>query len=602
MGIQWLDVVRGTQNSIDQVCDLLDDGFAEVGRYAIQTAGHHSYTINGQVLTSAALKRHQTQVCPLCISEDIEQSGKNAAYGRAEWQLTPFKVCPHHSTLMFQLPRSYRPRSPHDFAGRVAEHYPAIINAAGAASVVARESHFETYLSERLLGQSRNIWIDQLDLHVVCKLVQSLGVLLEFGSAATPSKLSDDEFSKAAEHGFQSLGSTKEHFLGLLDKTIEQSRRPVRGFYQDLGVLSRWLSGVDQADPCYAPILDSVSDFAIGRYPIAAGRSVLGRECAERKVHNLSSASVAYGVDIGRLRRFVTRLKTPEDPYDLEVSFPSNWRKHEIAEFSSCLSASAAAALLGLSYDAFRRLAGTGMVSPRFNLPGLSPCYHPDDIHALVASLLKCSTNRKDVPSNFNTLTELCIKTHCPIEELLELALSGSISSLCHTTCGHGLKCLFANPEEIWDRLPVEPANGFSKAELRTLLRVNDSTVRYLVDRGFLDSKTIHRSHKKRAIGLVSGQSLKEFLKEYVTLGILASDENIQVQHVLANLRKRELEPLPFSEHLSKIFLRADLSRVEYCIRKPTEHFAEMITRLHSELRNPNPSYQAARPTRVEVV
>ncbi len=594
IGIKWIDVVTGNGATLQNVGLLADTRTDDLERYAIKTQGYQRYTVNGQSLTSWTTRRQDLRLCPACYVEDIQQDSADAAYGRVEWQLSGFRICPRHMLPILTLPASEYPRSPYDFAGRVSDNHQRILAAAENAKPQTQQAVVEPYLITRLMGGSSACWIDRLDLDIACKFIMTLGVVLEFGAHTRPTTLTEEQLSQACGVGLQAAGSHIDDLCSTLELIAKRSTTSAKNFHKDFGALSCWLSRVDHSDARYEILLDCLSKFAFDHYPFASGHNLFGRDCAQRKVHNLVSASAEFGITTSRLRKFLTEKKLPHDTFDVGVAIPAEQYRNELTEFAQCLSTTETASKLGLSYDAFKRLRRKGKLAARFNLPGMNCCYHPDDIEAFWADVLKQATQVSCVPANYECLTSLCRKTRCPVDEILDIIASGILSSLAYSDRRLGFTGLYADPEEIWDQLTLEPPNGFTKAELKRLLRVNDTTIKFLVNRGLLNSKTINRSHTRRPIGIVSGQSLQKFLQDHITLGLLASDAGVQAQGVYSQLACLRVRPLPLPSGVSIIYPRSAFSDCNYVLKSPARHFEHVVQRLYRELR---PSTVSASPS-----
>lgn len=593
MGIKWTDVVTGKGATLQHVGFLVGTSADDLERFAVKTQSYQRYTVNGQALTSWTTRRQDLRLCPACYAEDIQQDCADAAYGRVEWQLSGFRICPRHLLQILTLPASEYPRSPYDFAGRVSDNHQRILAAAENAKPQTQQAVVEPYLIARLTGDSSASWVDRLDLDIACKFIMTLGVVLEFGAHTRPTTLTEAQLAQACGVGLQATGSHIDDLCSTLELIAKRSTTSAKNFHKDFGALSCWLSRVDHSDARYEILLDCLSKFAFDHYPFASGHNLFGRDCSQRKVHNLVSASAEFGVSTSRLRKFLIAKKLPHNTFDIGVAFSAEQYRNELIEFAQCLSTTETAAKLGLSYDGFKRVRQSGKLAARFNLPGMNCCYHPNDIEAFWADILKQATQVSCVPANYECLTSLCRKTRCPVDEILDIVASGKLSSLMYSDRRLGFMGLYADPEEIWDQLTLEPPNGFSKAELKRLLRVNDTTIKFLVNRGFLNSKTINRSHTRRPIGIVSGQSLQKFLQDHVTLGLLASDAGAQAQGVYSQLSCLKVRPLPLPSGVSIIYSRSAFSDCSYVLKSPARHFEHVVQRLYRELR-PNATSSSA--------
>ncbi|MEL7390751.1 MAG: hypothetical protein AAFN76_13325 [Pseudomonadota bacterium] len=229
---------------------------------------------------------------------------------------------------------------------------------------------------------------------------------------------------------------------------------------------------------------------------------------------------------------------------------------------------------------------------PKFELHGIAHCYHPDDILKLLDETKRHAAVVQYIPDGYVDLLALCIRTKCPIDVIQELAACGEIKTLCTDRSDCGFRSVYADPEEVWDAVPTESWSGVTKKELKELLRINASTIKLLVEENILEIKIIERSHHRRALGIVSINSLKQFVRDYVTVGLIAVDEGIQSQAVSRKLQDLALQPVTESPRFSLIYKRSDVVESGYIVSSAGQQFQAMVTRLQTELRDPAQCYQ----------
>ncbi|WP_422063191.1 TniQ family protein [Shimia sp.] len=129
MGIKWTDLVAGKGATLQHVGFLVGTSADDLERFAVKTQGYQRYTVNFQALTSWTTRRQNLRLCPACYVEDIPKNCVAASYGRVEWQLREFRICPLHMLQILTLPTSEYPRSPYDFAGRASDYHQRILAA-----------------------------------------------------------------------------------------------------------------------------------------------------------------------------------------------------------------------------------------------------------------------------------------------------------------------------------------------------------------------------------------------------------------------------------------------------------------------------------------
>jgi hypothetical protein len=119
---------------------------------------------------------------------------------------------------------------------------------------------------------------------------------------------------------------------------------------------------------------------------------------------------------------------------------------------------------------------------------------------------------------------------------------------------------------------------------VKSLLRINDTTIKSLVQSGKLNSDPVLHHRTRRQLGLISGPSVRAFLDKFITLGILAHDKQIQAFQVYVELEKLGVGPVELGENCSKIYHRRDIERAQYRLKPSGQHYGEIVARHHRNL------------------
>ena len=155
-----------------------------------------------------------------------------------------------------------------------------------------------------------------------------------------------------------------------------------------------------------------------------------------------------------------------------------------------------------------------------------------------------------------------CNKAKLTMEEVLPRILDGGFTWLGLKEGVPGLGGLLVDLEEMLDLFEAEPLHGYTKQELKRLLRVNDPTVTYLVNRGFIQSEKTRHPRSRRPMSIVPEASYTAFLDRFVTFGILALQIGTQAKHVSSKLEKLKIDPIKLAPRFSKIYERRLLRSV----------------------------------------
>lgn len=556
MGVHWRDAANGDTTEIQSLARLSGLPSHMLKDRSVTRMDDAGYMLNGQFLTSKSLGRRELRVCPRCLCENDRQGGEFARHGRLEWLVSSYRTCHIHRTPMLTLPDANYPRCHHDFIQRVRDHWQTILRAEQELVSQSGRSQFEAYIASRVRGDERNDPCDDLDLDLMCRLSDELGVVLEFGASAYPSKLTLDEMGQAAEAGFLALSGGPDKLYSAFQAIRAASTSTVPGFQADFGVLARRIERIDHSSSRYAGFIDQLTDFAFTHYPYAKGDILFGRECSERRVHNLASAAETHGLNYSRMWRIAVGLGLGTTEQAERIQFSAVEHDRTIAEYAACLSPKRAAESLGIRGEMLNRLVNADLIAPRFQLTGLVPVYHPEDLSHLTSFPTMQAELVETLPHGYANLTTIGVHAKCRFEEVMRLALDGKLNSLCRMQEHPKLDELYVSLDDLRDQLEEPTPSGFTRKEAKRLLGVNSSTIAWLVRQELLPSTTVRHHRHRRPVTLISQQGLVGFLKEYATLGMMASAAHTQAKHVAAKLAKARIYPLDLDDHLSKIYVR----------------------------------------------
>jgi len=227
-----------------------------------------------------------------------------------------------------------------------------------------------------------------------------------------------------------------------------------------------------------------------------------------------------------------------------------------LKEFADCMRPKPAAKTLGIRVEALQRLAKARILRPTFDLPAMAPVYHPDDLDRFKQSIFENATRVPEISPDYIPLFRLCQHAKCHFEEVIRVAQSGMLRSLCRSSEAVNIHDCFADLEDLRDQLQGPTHKGHTKQEAKRMLRVNDPTVTLLVRKSLLPARTVRHPRSRRPMGVISSQALSAFLKEHATLGMMAYAAKTQAKHVATRLEKAGIEPLPLGERFSKIYRR----------------------------------------------
>ncbi|MCE8418864.1 TniQ family protein [Rhodovulum sulfidophilum] len=558
MGVSWRDAANGEAGEIHRLADLAGLDVDGLAAHSVVRVAHPGYRVNKQYLTSKTLVRRELRVCPRCLCEDDRQGGALARYGRLEWLVATYRTCHIHQVPMLTLPDADYPRCRHDFSQRVRDHWRCISRAERELVPSSGLGDLETDIASRIRGLGGHDHARFLDLDLMCRLSEDLGVVLRFGASTYPSKLNRTELARTAEAGFQAIAGGPDALTVAFGEIKVASSSPTPGFQADFGVLARRIERVDHGSPRYAHFLDRLTEFAFNNYPYGKGDVLFGRTCPERRVHNLASAASAHGLNYSRMYRIAVGMGLGTTEQAERIEFSAADHDDQLADYAACRSPKQSADYLGIRGEMLNRLVSAGLIAPRFDLPGLNPIYHPDDLKHIVDPLITQATLMDCLPSGYASLVNIGAHAKCRFETVMRLACDEKLASLIRLNASPKLDGLFVSLDDLRDQLEEPPPPGFTRSEARRMLGINSSTIAWLIRKGWLEARTVRHHRHRRSVTLISPEALEEFLIKYVTLGMMAAAAHTQALHVARKLENAGIFPLDLDRKCSKIYTRSD--------------------------------------------
>lgn len=564
MRINWKGLVKGDIEDVDLVSELTSVPRAQIDKYAcrlvVDKNGRKSLNVAGQVLSHRQFERGNLRVCPKCLLNDERKFGRFGPYTRVYWHVASIRTCADHDVPLIALPTAEFPRSIHDTFGRIRDHW-ALIEDAARRSDRRKASTFERYQIDRLEGLSSANWLSDLPFEIITKTAEMLGLVYTFGPKSAFSRATDNELAKAGAQGFDILLAGRDGIRSALKQVQNRSQNINAGHYTDFGNFARWLERMAY-DARYEQIRDIYRKFVFQNYPISKGELVLGEPCPKRYLHSFATIKNEFDINPLRLKNFLwgygfakgkrtNALNTQEIGY-----FDAEFSEAKIRDVVGVIDRLEAAKRLNISRSTFDRLRKSGIISPVADFEGLKGLYQPDKLDDVLNRVLGHAEPVEKPVGSQMAFGLACNKAKLTMEEVLPRILDGGFTWLGRKEGVPGLGGLLVDLEEMLDLFEAEPLHGYTKQELKRLLRVNDPTVTYLVNRGFIEAEKTRHPRSRRPMSIVPEASYTAFLDRFVTLGILAHQIGTQAKHVSSKLEKLKIDPINLAPRFSKIYER----------------------------------------------
>ncbi|GHF01410.1 hypothetical protein GCM10016455_22940 [Aliiroseovarius zhejiangensis] len=561
VGLNWKRLVGGEAQALAELSELAGVEADALARFTVRLVDSRHYELNGETLTARCFTRSRQLVCPECLREDVRTAGPYAPHCRMRWQVAQLRHCPDHDVELTALPEADYPRHASDFAARVRDSLAGL-----RAPAHGKCTRFETWLARRLGGCSDGTWLNRIDFDVVTCFCESLGVLMVHGAGMRRENLSGAQLSYAADQGFQACLSGAEGISNALSDIQKNSGSERPGYYTDFGPFARWMTHKRNC-PRHAPLIDIVRNYIWSHYPIDKGEVVLGQPCPKRQLHSAPSASQEYGIMGGRIyaiqRAFAARAGIPSE-HSNRFYFDVDKHSDFLRDIARGLRRKKAGEYLGCPPCTFDKIAASDLITPTFKLDGFTESYPREELQRLLDSCLHAPAGEGCDRSDYATIRDSIRMTKLSYIETIRLLQTGSARHIAPVRGRAHFGSFLVNWRDLKALAGRDWPEGYSKRDLKRLLRVNDPTIAMLTREGILLGETVRCARNGLRMTTFSQRSFNRFLDSYVTLGCLAHQIGTQAKHVSSKLERLGIDPMPFPARYSKIYPRAVIEDA-YC-------------------------------------
>lgn len=251
------------------------------------------------------------------------------------------------------------------------------------------------------------------------------------------------------------------------------------GFYAEFRLIARWLQRLADR-PGTTPLLDSVRHFIEATYPVGPGEDVLGRPCARRCIHSVSTAATDHGVHTPRMQCLIRAVASAPGHSDLPPPGRHLWINAAswhpwLARYARALNPKQAAARLGVQHDMFKRLVSVGWIQLVVSLRGLVDRYDPDDLAGFLNSLFASAQPLTRIDPDMAPIMAAYPRCRRDAIALMALIRGGRLGFVGRRLDVEGIPALAIRPEEVLDLCAGPRLDGWRHYDLKRLLGLNSS-------------------------------------------------------------------------------------------------------------------------------
>lgn len=227
--------------------------------------------------------------------------------------------------------------------------------------------------------------------------------------------------------------------------------------------------------------------------------------------------------------------------------------------FKQSILPSVAAAKLGIPGEAFMRLVKVGLIQPCPQIANTIVRLDAKNIEAFRRQMFGKSAEVAHLSDKWIPLNHAGQNFGYKLDRVCKLILNGSFGIVRHCSTASSLYHLHLNKADVHEYMSATAAIGYSKAELRQILAVNDPTVSHIVCNGMISGIALKNPHNNKKMIRFLSDEIDAFLRQYLPLGLFARNAKMQPRAAMPYFAKLDLKALDWPPKYSRIYCRADL-------------------------------------------
>lgn len=540
-GIDLIGLANGDFHPLSQLAMLGGVEANEMRRFSVCRLENKQYRIGGQLVETRWILRSTIRFCPQCITEDLADHGEDGGpVGKAYWHMAFLRDCGKHHIPLMDLAPERDWGLQHDFTSRILRNRFDIQDEATVAQSI-RPSDLGRYIEARVVGKAFGGWLDGLELNAATYFCEMLGVLFEFGSDCKVQSLSRVQRNRAGHTGFKIAKQGPERICNALREDL-----PTPGLLEmaqgHLGPLYHWLNR-SARQPEYQPVKDMIRDYILNNFPIGAGEIVLGEEVRTRRVHSLSTFQKDCNMSGYRVRAALVEHGFLS--LDAETGFVNepgifSAPKSEplMQQLNDGLTRLATSKKLNIPRGQFDAVCEAGLIQPIRGLGDITPHYSLKVADKLFSQMMRDAVPIEHFVQEMVDIPTACRKLVCGAAEIIQLLKDRKIRSLGKIENEHGYMSLRIDVSEVGPLLGGVGVTGYTKADLKYLLGVNDPAIKYLIEAEYILASKARNPRTRKVASVVEQHNLDLFLIKYAPVNELAALFNLHARTIITKLGK----------------------------------------------------------------
>jgi lambda repressor-like predicted transcriptional regulator len=547
-------VVNGDPSALGVIAGFAGISSSALATHCFYRIGRWGFDYRGQRLDRLMFRYGKIHVCPACLKNDIRRNPKLApriaVFHRALWMIDAFRTCPAHNIALVCIADPTDIRTFYDFALCIGPEIASLDRLEAAASR-RRPSRLENYIIRRLDGAQQSPFLDSLELYAGIRTCSMIGAADLFGRAVSMKELTDDEWHKAGDRGFQIAAGGPAAIAAFLDRlhaSFDFGHNGLEGIRAFYGRLYEWLAS-NYEDAAYGPVREIIGQHIRAHLPLAAGQPVFRKPLEKRVLHSIRSLSFEAGLHPKRLRRVLLAAGIIDQRQgglpDQHVVFAAEAASSLVEAAKSAMSLPEAGEYLNAPRAQVALLAKNKFIEPhvKADTAGALDRFATADLDVFLQRLLDGSTKVHKPKPHQCSIPVAAKAACCSAVEIIRLALDKKLKWTGTLFGTEGYLSLLVDVGEIKRHVCGPTHGGISLRKVASMLETNDRVVRALIDGGHLKAIVAINPVNRCPQTVVSPAEVARFRKTYISLFQLARARGKHIATVKNEMRAACVKP-----------------------------------------------------------
>ncbi|SNT76813.1 TniQ family protein [Paracoccus seriniphilus] len=567
-GIKPPELARGDSDAVHRLADWTGVSPDALFANAPRGLDRRHYDLRGEHVSAEFLASPYTVFCPACLLEDDQASGGQTGERRHQWiwQLAVVRTCPSHGLPLMRRKADFSGDRFHELGVIVPETGERLADMIGQLQPRS-VSPLQNYTLARLEGETGPAWLDSEGLEQAVRASEMLGALVLFGARPNLDNLTEDDWDRAGAAGYAITAQGEDGIRRVLADIHARANRKggKLGPQAVFGRLYQWLSR-SRAKKEPGDIKRILRDYIVENIEMPAGKTVLGKTLAERRLHTCATLAKESGLDPRTLRNVLeAKAVIPLNAArDANYVFDADLGREVSQTVRRLVPISGLPKLLGCTRPLAEQLVAERILTPIVDEVSDAPgrkkkAVDEKEAEELLRRITAFTKPVEKIPGGMVDLAKAAMKSNAPAVEIVHLILGGHLQKVVRAVGFDGCDAIHLDPIEA-KAVVSDVMGGLSPSEAFIRMGIPVASGWELVRRGLLRACEIRSEDGEHVIHRFEPEVVDAFLSEFTTEVHIGAALGMGVRDLKPVMKAAGAKPFLLKSDIGvRIFRRSDL-------------------------------------------